>query len=456
MIGALIGDIAGSRFERVNHKSKEFELFDKKCRPTDDSVMSLAIAKAILDCEGDFGELSQKAINAMQELGRIYKNAGYGGTFIKWIWAEDPQPYNSYGNGSAMRVGPCGFAAANLEEAKAFSDSVTKVSHDHPEGMKGAEAIAAAVFLAKSGKSKEEIRAYILDNYYDIGFTLDQIRKKYKFDVSCQGSVPVALEAFFESADFEDAVRNAISVGGDSDTIGAMAGAVAEAYYGVPEGIIDRAIEYLDARQMKILYYFEKVYPSKALDEDGEATRTIFEVLDDSVDKVISEGTTVEIDGDPCVPAVHAWVDEDKLQPDFSSFDKADKGKDVRNLLSKAGPEISKTAQRAGKGILSAAKSVKDTLDQAKDKVAAKTENCYALLTEDPEDTEIIIAAVSTIKQGGYDARVYVTSGTMYGYVFIKGENFEKVSKLLEPLDGVSLSAKPIDKIKAERIKKHS
>ena len=248
MIGALIGDIAGSRFERVNHKSKEFELFDKKCRPTDDSVMSLAIAKAILDCEGDFGELSQKAINAMQELGRIYKNAGYGGTFIKWIWAEDPQPYNSYGNGSAMRVGPCGFAAANLEEAKAFSDSVTKVSHDHPEGMKGAEAIAAAVFLAKSGKSKEEIRAYILDNYYDIGFTLDQIRKKYKFDVSCQGSVPVALEAFFESADFEDAVRNAISVGGDSDTVGAMAGAVAEAYYGVPEGIIDRAIEYLDAR----------------------------------------------------------------------------------------------------------------------------------------------------------------------------------------------------------------
>lgn len=313
MIGAIIGDIAGSRYERINHKSKEFELFDKKCRPTDDSVMSLAVAKAILDCEEDVDSLGKTAISAMQELGRIYKNAGYGGTFIKWLWTEDPQPYNSFGNGAAMRVGPCGFAAKNLDEARMLSAKVTEISHNHPEGMKGAEAIAVAVYLARNGKSKEEIRNYITSNYYEIGFSLDQIRKSYKFDVSCQGSVPVALEAFFEAEDFDDAIRNAISVGGDSDTIAAMAGAVAEAYFGVPEGIIDSAINYLDARQMEILYYFEKRYPSKALDEDGEATRTVFEVLDDSVDKVIPAGAAVEVDGEYPGGAVHAWVDHEAM-----------------------------------------------------------------------------------------------------------------------------------------------
>ena len=179
--------------------------------------------------------------------------------------------------------------------------------------MKGAEAIAVAVYLARNGKSKEEIRNYITSNYYEIGFSLDQIRKSYKFDVSCQGSVPVALEAFFEAVDFEDAIRNAISVGGDSDTIAAMTGAVAEAYFGVPEGIIDSAINYLDARQMEILYYFEKRYPSKALDEDGEATRTVFEVLDDSVDKVIPAGAVVEVDGEYPGGAVHAWVDHEAM-----------------------------------------------------------------------------------------------------------------------------------------------
>lgn len=172
----------------------------------------------------------------MQELGRIYKNAGYGGNFSKWIRSVHPRPYKSYGNGSAMRVSPCGFAARNMEEAKKLSEMVTKVSHNHPEGLKGAEAISVCVFLARSGWKKEKIRNYVKKNYYDIAFTIDQIRPSYHFDVSCQGSVPVALEAFFESADFEDAIRNAVSVGGDSDTIACMAGAVAEAYYGVPEG----------------------------------------------------------------------------------------------------------------------------------------------------------------------------------------------------------------------------
>lgn len=280
MIGAIIGDIAGSRFEWANHKSKEFDMFDKKCRPTDDSVMSLAVAKAILDSNEDHKGLSANAISRMQELGRRYKNAGYGGKFIKWLFADNPQPYNSYGNGSAMRVGPCGFAADSLKEAKELSAAVTKVSHDHPEGLKGAEAIAVAVFLAKDGNSREEIKSYIQNNYYQTEFSLDQIRPSYQFDVTCQGSVPVAFEAFFESTDFEDAIRNAISVGGDSDTIAAMTGAVAEAFYGIPVGMINSAVDFLDSREMEILSSFERKYPSKALDSNGNASLTVCQVLD--------------------------------------------------------------------------------------------------------------------------------------------------------------------------------
>ena len=260
MIGAIIGDIAGSRFEWRNRKTKEFQLFHENCRPTDDSVMSLAVAEAILACQGDYEDLSEKAIASMQRLGRKYKDAGYGRSFYKWIFEDDPQPYHSYGNGSAMRVGPCGFAAESLEEAKELSARVTRISHDHPEGMKGAEAIAAAVYLAKAGRTKEEIREHILEHYYDIEFTIDGIRDSYAFDVSCQGSVPVALEAFFESTDFEDAIRTAISVGGDSDTIGAMAGAVAEAFYGVPEEMRESALKYLDRTQREILARFEQRY----------------------------------------------------------------------------------------------------------------------------------------------------------------------------------------------------
>ncbi len=260
MIGAIIGDIVGSRFEWHNIKTKEFELFHRRCRPTDDSVMTLAVAQAILDSEGDPASLSQNAVRHMQALGRRYPSAGYGGRFRKWLRAENPQPYNSYGNGSAMRASPCGFAAKTLEEAVAMADAVTRVTHSHPEGMKGAEATAAAIFLARSGKSMAEIREHIEQNYYPLGFTLDEIRPSYTFDVSCQGSVPQALEAFFESESFEGAIRNAISIGGDSDTIAAIAGGIAEAYYGVPEELRDMAISYLDDTQMEILIAFSEKY----------------------------------------------------------------------------------------------------------------------------------------------------------------------------------------------------
>ncbi|MCR5449759.1 MAG: ADP-ribosylglycohydrolase family protein [Solobacterium sp.] len=456
MIGAIIGDIAGSRFERANHKSKEFELFDKKCRLTDDSIMSLAIANAILGCEGNFENLSLKAIENMQALGRKYKNAGFGSKFNKWIFADDPQPYNSFGNGSAMRVGPCGYAASSVDEVKELSAMVTQVSHNHPEGMKGAEAIAVAVYLAKNGLNKELIKTYIRMNYYEIDFTLDQIRKKYKFDATCQGSVPVALEAFYESSDFEDAIRGAISVGGDSDTIAAMTGVIAEAYYGIPEGIISSAIEYLDSEQMEILYYFEKEYPSKALDENGEVTRTVFEVLDDAVDKVIPLGTTLETDGNTSSSVIIEWNDKDKLVPDFSSFDKEEKGENARGLLSVASIGIQKTAKKAGKGILSTTKSVKVTLDQVKDMITAKTENCYALTMENSENTEILMVALNTLKQAGYDARCEVLNGNMCGYVFMKGENYDKAAELIESLSGITIAINPVDKFEADKIKKRT
>ncbi len=262
MLGAIIGDIAGSRFEWHNTKTKEFELLTSigRCRPTDDSVMSLAVAQAILNCEGEYSALDREAVSCMQELGRKYPNAGYGGRFHDWIYAKNPRPYNSFGNGAAMRVSPCGFAAASLEEAVSLARAVTKVTHNHPEGMKAAEAVASAIYLAAHGKSMLEIRDYIEGHYYRIDFTLDAIRPDYTFDVTCQGSVPQAFEAFFESTDFEDAIRNAISIGGDSDTIAAIAGGMAEAYYGIPAELRKHALTFLDKTQLDILNAFESKY----------------------------------------------------------------------------------------------------------------------------------------------------------------------------------------------------
>lgn len=260
MLGAIIGDIVGSRFEFNNLKSKDFQFFHHRCRPTDDSVMSLALAQAILDCNGQYDDLSEKAVQRMQELGRIYPNAGYGGHFRAWLQDDDPQPYNSYGNGAAMRVSPCGFAAESLEQAIDLADKVTCVTHDHPEGMKAAEAVAATIFLARQGKTMAELREYVTVNFYPLDFTLDEIRPRYTFHVSCQGSVPQAFEAFFESKDYEDAIRNAISIGGDSDTIAAITGGIAEAYYGIPVTIEKMGMVFLDTRQREILEAFRERY----------------------------------------------------------------------------------------------------------------------------------------------------------------------------------------------------
>ena len=259
MLGAIIGDICGSRFEWHNLKSKEFQLFTGRCHPTDDSNMTLAVALAILRSNGDLKVLPENAVDSMRELGRKYPR-GFGGRFYKWVFSADPKPYGSWGNGSAMRVSPCAWAASSLDEALALSDAVTEVTHNHPEGMKGARAVTTAIFLARQGFSIDVIRDHIEAEYYPLDFTLDEIRPSYEFDVSCQGSVPQAIEAFLESESFEDAIRNAISIGGDSDTVAAITGSIAEAYYGIPRNIRDKALMFLDKTQYDILNAFERVY----------------------------------------------------------------------------------------------------------------------------------------------------------------------------------------------------
>ena len=237
MFGAFIGDIVGSKYEFDNIKTKRFPLFSPDCDYTDDTIMTVAMAKAILlrlrDKNIPGRSFQDYLIEVMQDFGRRYPTptGAYGGHFAQWLREKDPKPYGSYGNGSAMRVSPCALMAVTMEEALSLARASACVSHDHPEGVKGAEAVSAAIFLAKCGKSKEEIRQYISQHYYNLDFTLDSIRANYQFDGSCQGSVPQAIVAFLESESFEDAIRNIISIGGDCDTTGAITGSIAWVFY---------------------------------------------------------------------------------------------------------------------------------------------------------------------------------------------------------------------------------
>ncbi|MDY6065206.1 MAG: ADP-ribosylglycohydrolase family protein [Finegoldia sp.] len=233
MYGTFIGDIVGSKYEFDNIKTKDFDLFSSDCNYTDDTIMTVAIAKAIMESIEKDDDLKETIIKTMQDFGRRFPcpKGAYGSRFSSWLKETDPKPYNSFGNGSAMRVSPCGLIALSLEEAKRLAALSASVSHNHPEGIKGAQAVSSAIFLAKIGKSKDDIKKYIEDNFYSLDFSLESIRPGYSFDVSCQGSVPQALVAFLESTDFEDSIRNAISIGGDSDTIGAITGSIALPYY---------------------------------------------------------------------------------------------------------------------------------------------------------------------------------------------------------------------------------
>jgi ADP-ribosyl-[dinitrogen reductase] hydrolase len=264
MIGAIIGDIVGSRFEFDNFKSKDFEMFDTECDFTDDSVMTLAIAKALQSYEiiTDMEEFKKHLVKVMHEVGMRYPHCGYGGRFYVWMMKNHTEPYNSFGNGSAMRVSPVGWFSNSLEACEALAAATAEVTHNHPEGIKGAVAVAGAIYLSRTGHSMDEIKEYI-KNYYTIDFTLDEIRDDYDFYEICQKSVPQALEAFFESTSFEDAIRNAISIGGDSDTIAAITGSIAEAFYGADEDMKETALSYLDSYLLDIADSFVNKFINK-------------------------------------------------------------------------------------------------------------------------------------------------------------------------------------------------
>ncbi len=259
MWGIFIGDCIGSRFEWKNIKTKDFELFNEESYLTDDSIMTLAIAESILSADGDNKKLASLAVEHMQKFGKLYP-VGYGTYFREWLVADNPKPYGSFGNGSAMRVSPCAYAGKNLDEALKIAEIVTEVTHNHPEGIKGALATTTAIFMARKGSSMNEIFETISEKYYTLNFTLDEIRANYKFDATCQGSVPQAMKAFFESKNFEDAIRNAVSIGGDSDTIAAITGSIAGAYYGVPVELKQKILSYMDDYQKDIIKRFTEKY----------------------------------------------------------------------------------------------------------------------------------------------------------------------------------------------------
>ncbi len=246
MLGAIIGDIVGSIYEFDNIKTKDFELFDKNCMFTDDTVVTMAVAEALIDFNGDIDAFKTSLVETMHKYGKLYPDVGYGGHYLFWLESGNTLPYNSCGNGSAMRVSAVGWYAKTLEQAEQLARASAEATHNHPEGIKGAMAIAGAIFLAKSGETKETMRKYITDNYYSLDFTLDEIRPTYDYEITCQKSVPQALQAFFEATDFEDAIRNAISIGGDSDTVAAITGSVAEAFYPIDDDIKYTALSYLD------------------------------------------------------------------------------------------------------------------------------------------------------------------------------------------------------------------
>jgi ADP-ribosylglycohydrolase len=254
MIGAICGDVIGSAYEWHNIKTKEFELFSKSTIFTDDSVLTVAVADCILN--------RKEYAQTFKEYGWRYPDAGYGGRFMEWLQTPGFKPYNSYGNGSAMRVSPVGFAFNSLDEVLKEAQKSAAVTHNHTEGIKGAQATAAAIFMARQKSGKEDIKNYISDTFsYDLSFTLEQIRPYYQFDVTCQGSVPQAIVAFIESTDYEDAIRNAISIGGDSDTIACITGGIAQAYYEhIPGSIIEQVKGLLDPPLLEIIAFFNKKY----------------------------------------------------------------------------------------------------------------------------------------------------------------------------------------------------
>lgn len=265
IIGAIIGDVVGSRFEWENNRSTDFEFLTDVSKFTDDTVMTCAVADWLVNNDNLAEELRTWA--------RKYPKAGYGGKFREWAFDKEVlPPYNSFGNGSAMRVSPVGFYATTFGEAMELAKQSAEVTHNHPEGIKGAQATACAIFLARAGRSKKEIKQEIEYWFgYDLDRKIDDIRTVYKFDASCQGSVPEAIIAFLESEDYESAIRLAISIGGDSDTIACITGGIASAFYGVPDELVEKVWKYLKEDVKYSIHVFNCICDSRVISGDMEA-----------------------------------------------------------------------------------------------------------------------------------------------------------------------------------------
>jgi ADP-ribosylglycohydrolase len=254
IIGAIAGDIIGAPYEWNRIKTTEFPLFSAESDFTDDTVLTIAVADSILSGK-DFAA-------TLRDYGRRYPNRGYGGFFRHWLHSDNPRPYGSFGNGSAMRASPTGFAASTLEEAVQLAQHSAEVTHNHPEGIKGAQATAAAIYLARTGCTKQQIRDYVTRAFgYDLDFTLDEIRPTYRFNETCQQTVPQAIVAFLESTDYESAIRLAISLGGDSDTLACITGGIAAAYYKeIPEAIVQNTLSLLPEEFREVIRRFDEKY----------------------------------------------------------------------------------------------------------------------------------------------------------------------------------------------------
>ena len=267
MYGALLGDIIGSPYEfDMGDKTKDFPLFIDDSRFTDDSVMTIAVAEALMDSRGKNPEQIRKAlVKSMRKWGQEFPFAGYGGMFAQWLFAKTPQgPYGSYGNGSAMRVAAAGWLYDTLEETWKTARLTAEVTHNHEEGIKGAECVASVIFLARTGKTKEEIREFVTSVFgYDLSRTCDEIRPTYRHIESCQATVPEAVTAFLEGESFEDVIRTAVSLGGDCDTLACIAGSMAEAFYGVPEELKVECRKRIEPEMLEVLYRFSKVQKNR-------------------------------------------------------------------------------------------------------------------------------------------------------------------------------------------------
>ena len=259
MYGAILGDMIGAPYEfDRSPKTKEFPLFSRGTQFTDDSVMTIAVGEALLGTVGKADdEIKAALVSSMRRWGRRYPHAGYGGRFRVWLRAKDPEPYGSYGNGSAMRVSSAGWLSNTLDETRRIARLTAEVTHNHPEGIKGAEATASAIFLARSGAGKEEIREYIVSEFgYDLSRSCDEIRPTYRHVESCQKTVPEAITAFLEGDDFEDVIRTAVSLGGDCDTLTCIAGSIAEAFYSISEEMITECRHRLPEDMLAVLDRF--------------------------------------------------------------------------------------------------------------------------------------------------------------------------------------------------------